>query len=75
MEGKNNLRRKKAGTECSDTTLSISLSSLPFAKNGIKVSCIYPKNEPVKFEVDGDVLTVCYDKPVMARLFEVTPLN
>ena len=73
MEGKNNLRRKKAGTECTDTTLAIPLSSLPFAKNGIKISCIYPKNEPVKFEVDGDILTVCYDKPVMARLFEVTP--
>lgn len=74
MEGKNNLRRNNAGTECTDTTLSIPLNSLPFAKNGIKVSCIYPKNEPVTFEVNGDVLKVCFEKPVMARLFEVVQM-
>ena len=71
MEGKNNDRRKRAGTECTETTLSIPLGGLPFAEKGIKVSCIYPKNEPVSYEVHGDILTVCFDKPVMARLFEV----
>lgn len=71
MEGKNNDRRIKAGTACTDTTLSIPLGSLSFAKEGIHVSCIYPKKETVEFEVCGDVLTVHYDKPVMARLFEI----
>jgi alpha-galactosidase len=73
MEGKHNARRKNAGTKCTENTLSIPLGNLPFAKNGVKVSCIYPSSEPVAFEVQGDVLTVCYDKPVMARLFEVEP--
>ena len=72
MEGKNNSRRLKAGTECTDTTLSIPLDSLPFAGKGIQVSCIYPTKEPVTFTVEDRMLKVCFDKPVMARLFEIT---
>ncbi len=71
MEGKNNDRRLQAGTVCSDTTLSIPLGSLPFAKDGVQVSCIYPEKEPVSFQVEKDVLTVTFEKPVMARLFVV----
>ena len=73
MEGKNNDRRKKKGMKCTDTKLTIPLDSLPFAKGGVAVSCIYPKEEPVSFEVAGNELTVCFKKPVMARLFEVVP--
>ncbi len=75
MEGKSNQRRIQAGTECSETTLSIPLSSLPFAESGVQVSCIYPLKEPVTFELQGEVLSVCFDKPVMARLFEITMLT
>lgn len=71
MEGKNNDRRREAGTVCSDTTLSIPLGGLPFGKDGIKVSCIYPKKEPADYTVEKDILTVSFDKPVMARLFMV----
>lgn len=71
MEGKNNDRRKKAGTVCSDTTLSIPLDSLPFGKDGVKVSCLYPEKEPVDFVVEKGVMTVTFEKPVMARLFVV----
>ncbi len=72
MEGKNNDRYVKSGINCSDDTLSIPLGSLPFAKDGVQVSCIYPQNEPVAFEVAENILIVHYDTPVMARLFEVT---
>lgn len=71
MEGKNNDRRLKAGTACSETTLSIPLGSLPFVKDEIHVSCLYPKKEPVSFSVEEKVLTVTFEKPVMARLFLV----
>ncbi len=71
MEGKNNDRRKRAGTVCSDISLSIPLCSLPFAKDGMQVSCMYPEKEPVSFVVEKDVLTVTFEKPVMARLFVV----
>lgn len=74
MEGKNNKRRLQAGTLCTDTTLSIPLGSLPFAEKGVKVSCLYPEKEPVDFQVQGNILTVNFDKPVMARLFEIKPL-
>ena len=73
MEGKNTDRYRKAGISCSDTTLSIPLSSLPFAKDGLQVSCLYPAKEPTAFPLEGDVLTVQYEQPVMARLFEITP--
>lgn len=72
MEGKNTERYAKSGIACTDTTLSIPLGSLPFAEDGIQVSCIYPQQEPVAFEFSGDVLTVHYDQPVMARLFEIS---
>ena len=71
MEGKNNDRYLKAGIECTDTALSIPLGGLPFAKDGVEVSCIYPQSEPVDFEVIGGTLKVRYEAPVMARLFEV----
>ena len=71
MEGKNNDRRREAGTVCSDTTLSIPLGGLPFGKDGIKVSCIYPEKEPADYTATKDVLRVSFDKPVMARLFMV----
>ena len=71
MEGKNNDRRRAAGTVCSETTLSIPLDSLPFAKDGLRVSCLYPEKEPVSFAVEKGVLTVTFEKPVMARLFVV----
>lgn len=71
MEGKNNDRYLKAGIECTDTALSIPLGGLPFAKDGVEVSCIYPQSEPVDFEVFGDALKVRYEAPVMARMFEV----
>ena len=69
MEGKNNDRHNKAGISCTDNSLSIPLKKLPFAGKDVRVSCLYPKNDPVPFEIDKDVLTVYYDKPVMARLF------
>lgn len=71
MEGKNNIRRNMCGEECTETTLSIPLGALPFAKDGIKATCIYPSNEPVKFDVHDSTLTVNFDKPVMARLFKL----
>lgn len=71
MEGKNNDRRLRAGTVCSETTLSIPLGSLPFATDEIHVSCFYPEKEPVSFTLENDVLTVIFEKPVMARLFLV----
>ncbi len=71
MEGKNNDRRLRAGTVCSDTTLSIPLGSLPFAKDEIRVSCLYPEKEPVSFTVEENVLSVAFEKPVMARLFVI----
>ena len=71
MEGKNNDRRQKVGTVCSETMLSIPLDSLPFAGDGIKVSCLYPEKETVSFAVERGVLTVIFEKPVMARLFVV----
>lgn len=69
MEGKKNDRHNKAGISCTDNSLSIPLKKLPFAGKDVRVSCLYPKNDPVPFEIDKDVLTVYYDKPVMARLF------
>ena len=71
MEGKNNDRRLRAGTVCSDTTLSIPLGSLPFAKDEIRVSCLYPEKEPVSFTVEENVLSVAFEKPLMARLFVI----
>lgn len=71
MEGKSNDRRIKAGEKCTDNTLSIPLGSLDFAQNGVAVNCIYPEKEPASFTADGNVLTVHFDKPVMARLFEI----
>lgn len=72
MEGKNNDRYQNAGISCTEDSLSIPLGSLPFAGKGLKVSCLYPEKEPVSFELDKDILTVHYDKPVMARLFEIS---
>jgi len=37
----------------------------------MQVSCIYSKKEPVDFEFKGNVLTVHFKKPVMARFFEL----
>ena len=71
MEGKSNQRRKALGQNCSDTSLTIPLNSLPFAKEQVTVSCIYPSNEPVQYSVKDQELTVCFDQPVMARLFEI----
>ncbi len=73
MEGKNTDRYRKSGISCTDTTLSVPLSGLPFAKDGLQVSCLYPAKEPTAFTLNGDVLTVQYEQPVMARLFEITP--
>lgn len=73
MEGKNTDRYRKAGISCTDTTLSIPLSGLPFAKDGLQVSCLYPAKAPTAFTLNGDMLTVQYEQPVMARLFEITP--
>ena len=72
MEGKNNDRYQNAGISCTEDSLSIPLGSLPFAGKGLKVSCLYPEKEPVSFELDKDILNVHYDKPVMARLFEIS---
>lgn len=71
MEGKNNDRYMKAGINCTDDSLSIPLDSIPFIRDDMQVSCIYPKKEPVDFEFKGNVLTVHFKKPVMARLFEL----
>ncbi len=73
MEGKNTKRYENQGISCTKDQLSIPLGKLPFAQGGISVSCIYPQEEPVSYEVEGDFLTLRYDKPVMARLFEITP--
>lgn len=58
MEGKNNDRYMKAGINCTDDSLSIPLDSIPFIRDDMQVSCIYPKKEPVDFEFKGNVLTV-----------------
>ena len=71
MEGKSNKRRKLLGQACSDNSLTIPLDSLHFAGEGVAVSCIYPSSEPVQFSVQNGELTVCFEKPVMARLFEI----
>ncbi|MCR5420454.1 MAG: alpha-galactosidase [Lachnospiraceae bacterium] len=71
MEGKNNKRRNMRGDACSETTLSIPLGTLPFANDDIKANCIYPVNEPVDYDVKDNILTVIFDKPVMARLFKL----
>lgn len=68
---KNNDRYMKAGINCTDDSLSIPLDSIPFIRDDMQVSCIYPKKEPVDFEFKGNVLTVHFKKPVMARLFEL----
>lgn len=72
MDGKNKDRYLKAGIKCTDDSLSIPLDSLPFAGDGVQVSCIYPKTEPADFEYTGAALTVHFEKPVEARLFEIT---
>jgi len=72
MEAKSNLRRISLGQHCTDTKFSIPLDSLPFAEKGLKVKCLYPAGDPVPFTVEDNVLTVRYDAPVMARLFEIT---
>lgn len=71
MDGKNNNRRIRLGTACTDTELTIPLGSLPFAGEGIRVSCLYPQKEETAFRVEGDVLTVTFEQPVMARLFVI----
>ena len=75
MEGKNNDRRIRQGTVCTETELTIPLGSLPFAKEGIKVSCLYPQKEETAFRMEGDALTVTFEKPVMARLFVIEKGN
>ena len=55
MEGKNNDRYMKAGINCTDDSLSIPLDSIPFIRDDMQVSCIYPKKEPVDFEFKGNV--------------------
>ena len=71
MEGKNNDRYMKAGINCTDDSLSIPLDSIPFVRDGMHVSCIYPKKEPTDFEFTGNALMVHFKKPVMARIFEL----
>lgn len=71
MEGKNNDRRVKMGTVCSDTELTIPLGSLSFVGEGVQISCLYPQKEETAFRVEGDVLTVTFEQPVMARLFVI----
>lgn len=75
MEGKNNDRRIRQGTVCTETELAIPLGSLPFAKEGIKVSCLYPQKEETAFRMEGDALTVTFEKLVMARLFVIEKGN
>ncbi|MGN1147792.1 MAG: glycoside hydrolase family 36 protein [Lachnospiraceae bacterium] len=72
MEGKTDNRWKQSGVQVSENSLEIPLGSLPFAKDGLQVKLIYPEKEPVFYELCGDVLKVCFDKPVMARLFEIS---
>lgn len=69
MDGKNNDRRVRSGAACTDSELTVPLGSLPFAGEGIKVSCFYPEKEETAFHPEGDTLTVTFEKPVMARLF------
>lgn len=55
-------------------TYKIPLSKLPFMAEGKEpvVKQIYPVEEKVDFRVEGTVLSVTFNQPVMARLFEVT---
>lgn len=69
MGGKNNDRRVRSGMACTDTELTVPLGSLSFAEEGIRVSCLYPEKEETSFRLEGDALTVTFEKPVMARLF------
>lgn len=63
------------GTVCSDAELTISLGSLSFAGEGMRVSCLYPQKEETAFRMEGDTLTVTFEKPVMARLFVIEKRN
>lgn len=44
---------------------------LPFAEDGVRFSCLYPKEEPVISTAEKEVLKVTFEKPMMARLFMV----
>ncbi|MCM1267631.1 MAG: alpha-galactosidase [Bacteroidales bacterium] len=75
MDGKNNDRRVRIGTVCTDSELRIPLGSLPFARDGLRVSCLYPKKEETTYCMEKDTLAVTFEKPVMARLFVIEKGN
>ena len=58
-------------TTAQNKPVKITLDMLSEEERAENERLIKQYNEPVKFEVHGDELTVCYDNPVMARLFEI----
>ena len=74
MEGKVDNRKSllQEGALPWENVLEIPLGSLPFAGKGLQVKLLYPEKEPAACELCGDVLQVCLEKPVMARLFMIT---
>lgn len=72
MEGKLDNRIPLTTSDNEENLFEIPLSSLPFADGGLQVKLLYPESEPVQYELAEDVLRVWLDKPVMARLFEIT---
>lgn len=70
MEGKKDNRVLSADAEDANV-FEIPLDSLDCAAEKLQVSLLYPVQEPVPFEVSGNVLRVWLEKPVMARLFEI----
>ena len=79
MEGKKdnrcNITANPDGQKVCDNRFEIPLGGLPFAKDGLKVSLLYPQKESVPFEVCGDTLSVELEKPVMARLFVIEKIG
>lgn len=64
----------RRSADCDDT-LTIPLEGSVALNEGenVKVRCIYPAAEPVEYTVNPEekTLTVRFDKPIMARLFEI----
>ena len=80
MDGKRDNRRLESRQEKGDeNAFSIPLKSKGFLKDDLTVRQIYPgedicaSNDSYKsdFELDGNLLTVYFREPVMARLYEI----
>ena len=84
MEGKRDNRQLWSDYEKQDgSAYTIPLENLPFAREGVSVTQIYPSREicdlnstyktelAPRFTTEGSNLTVFFKEPVMARLYEI----